>query len=370
VTGRHPQPHPTKLVSDLPATVPFVAPEALERQRGRPLRLRLGANESAFGISPAARQAMEAAVGDVSWYGDPESHDLRAALAERLGVSMEHMVVGSGIDDLLGLIVRTFLEPGETAVTSLGGYPTFAYHVAGYGGRLERVPYRDDRNDLEGLAEAANRSMASLVFLANPDNPTGTWHHADDVDAFARALPETCVLILDEAYVDFAPPGTSAAVDPDDPKVIRVRTFSKAHGMAGARIGYAVANAGAIDAFDRTRLHFGVNRVAQAGALASLHDEGFVASVVEEVARGRTDYEEVAIGIGLGTLPSATNFVAVDLGTPDRSEQVVEALLVQDVFVRRPGAPPLDRFIRVSVGTAEERAQFAEILRSVMAGLG
>jgi histidinol-phosphate aminotransferase len=365
-----PRPEPTRLIRDLPASVPFVAPEALERRTGRPLRLRLGANESAFGISERAREAMESTIDRVFWYGDPESHDLRAALAERLRVGVEHIVVGSGIDDLLGLVVRTFLEPGATAVTSLGGYPTFGYHVAGYGGRLDRVPYRDDRNDLEGLAEAAKQSSASLVFLANPDNPTGTWHNAERLVEFARALPEGCLLILDEAYVDFAPPGTSPAVDPDDRNVIRVRTFSKAHGMAGARIGYAVANAESIAAFDRVRLHFGVNRVAQAGALASLQDEPFVASVMQEVARGRSDYEMLATGMDLPTLPSATNFVAMDLETPDRSERVVDALLAQDVFVRRPGAPPLDRCIRVSVGTAQERALFAEIFGSVMGSLG
>jgi histidinol-phosphate aminotransferase len=331
--------------------------------------LRLGANESAFGISPRAREAMEAAIGQVSWYGDPESHDLRTALGERLDVGVENVVVGSGIDDLLGLIVRTFLEPGATAVTSLGGYPTFAYHVAGYGGRLERVPYRDDRNDLDGLAEAAERSDASLVFLANPDNPSGTWHTAEDVDALIRRLPEGCLLLLDEAYVDFALLGTSPPVDPDDPKVIRVRTFSKAHGMAGARIGYALANAETIAVFDRIRLHFGVNRVAQAGALASLQDQSFVVSVVQEVARGRADYEALAAGLGMPTLPSATNFVAMDLGSEDRAARVVGALLGEGVFVRRPAAPPLDRLVRVSVGTAGERALFGEILRSVMASL-
>jgi histidinol-phosphate aminotransferase len=312
---------------------------------------------------------MQAAVDAVHWYGDPESHDLRAALAERLAVGMEHVVVGSGIDDLLGLIVRTFLEPGANAVTSLGGYPTFAYHVAGYGGRLERVPYRDDRNDLDGLAGAARRSDASLVFLANPDNPSGTWHDADAVAGFARGLPAGCLLILDEAYVDFAPSETSPAIEPDDPNVIRVRTFSKAHGMAGARIGYAVTASETIGAFDRIRLHFGVNRVAQAGALASLEDEVFVTSVVQEVARGRADYEALGAELGIPTLPSATNFVAMDLGGEDRSAQVVEALLAEDVFVRRPGAPPLDRCIRVSVGTPDERALFAEVFRSVMARL-
>src|ERR1051326_7513974 len=145
----------TRLVAGLPPTVPFVAPEALERQSGRPIKLRLGANESNFGPSPRAKAAMREAIERAANYGDPESHELRQALARKHGVSMEQIVVGSGIDDLLGLVVRAFLDPGERVVTSLGAYPTFNYHVIGYGGALERVSYRNDQNDLQALAEMA-----------------------------------------------------------------------------------------------------------------------------------------------------------------------------------------------------------------------
>ncbi|MGH2486401.1 MAG: aminotransferase class I/II-fold pyridoxal phosphate-dependent enzyme, partial [Ktedonobacterales bacterium] len=222
----------TRLISSLPATVPFVAPEAIERMTGRPIALRLGANESTFGPSPKAIDAMCAAAARVSFYGDPESYELRQTLARHLGVGMEHLVIGCGIDDLLGLIVRVFLEPGETAVTSLGAYPTFNYHVAGYGGRIERVPYRDDRNNLDALAVAAARTGARLVFLANPDNPTGSWYSGDEVITFAETLQPDCLLLLDEAYCDFAPATAISPIDTDNPRVIRLRTFSKAHGMA------------------------------------------------------------------------------------------------------------------------------------------
>ena len=139
------RPPVTSLVRDLPATIPFVGPEALERQLGHALPLRLGANESAFGISPLARQAMQATLERVAWYGDPEAYDLRVDLARRHGVTPEEIRVGSGIDDLLGVAVRAFLDRGEVAVTSLGAYPTFNYHVAGYGGVLHRVPYQEGR---------------------------------------------------------------------------------------------------------------------------------------------------------------------------------------------------------------------------------
>jgi histidinol-phosphate aminotransferase len=287
------------------------------------------------------------------------------ALAGRHGVGLENIVIGCGIDDLLELIVRTYLEPGQTAVTSLGGYPTFAYHVAGYGGKLERVPYNDDRNDLAGLAEAANRSQARIVYLANPDNPSGSWVTAEEIGAFVDALPQDCLLLLDEAYSDFAPENALPPVDVSDPRVIRARTFSKAHGMAGARIGYALATDEIIAAFDKIRLHFGVNRVAQAGALASLQDTAHLESVVASVAEGRDEYAALARELGFTPLPSATNFVTMDVGGVERARALVAALAERGVFIRMPGAPPLDRCVRVTVGTPKERAEFAEILRAV-----
>src|SRR5262249_2496414 len=217
----------TRLVASLPATVPFVAPEAMERRRGRPFLLRLGANESTFGPSPRAKEAMRAPAELIANYADPESYELRAALATHQRVAMEQVVVGSGIDDLLGLVVRGFLDRGEVAVTSLGAYPTFNYHVAGYGGRLERIPYRDDRNDLETLADTARTTGARLVYLANPDNPSGSWHSAEALQAFVDGLPGRCLLLLDEAYVEFAPEEAVLPLDAENPRVIRLRTFSK-----------------------------------------------------------------------------------------------------------------------------------------------
>ncbi len=355
----------SRVVAELPATVPFVAPEALERRSGRPIKLRLGANESAFGPSPRAKDAMRAAVDQIAWYGDPESYLLREALARRHQVNMEQIVVGSGIDDLLGLAVRAFLEPGKQAVTSLGAYPTFNYHVFGYGASLERVPYRSDQNDLQALAETAARVEARLVYLANPDNPSGTWHTADDLRAFLDSLPGDCLLLLDEAYSDFAPPQAIPQIDASDPRVLRLRTFSKAYGMAGARIGYAIGDVETISAFEKIRLHFGVNLLAQAGALAALDDADYLKEIVEEVGKGRQEYVELARSLGLPSIPSAANFVAIDVDGPDRARALLAALAERDVFVRMPGAPPLDRCIRVTVGTAEQRAAFADVLREV-----
>jgi histidinol-phosphate aminotransferase len=360
------QPPFTTLVRSLPSNPPFVAPEAIERQRQQIFQLRLGANESPYGPSPAAQRAMSDAIGRAAWYGDPECFELREELARRLSVKIENVVVGSGIDDLLGLVVRTFLDFGDIAVSSLGGYPTFGYHVVGYGGRLREVPYLCGKNDLQGLVDAARCENARMVYLSNPDNPTGTWYEEGDLRTFRESLPPTCLLVLDQAYIEFAPRAAELSINVTDAGVISLRTFSKAHGMAGTRIGYGITSAQTIAAFNKLRLHFGVNRIAQSGALASLKDHAFVKKVVHAVAKGRQDYERLGRDLGLPTLPSATNFVALDVGSSQRADALVAQLLERDVFIRKPSVAPLNRYIRLSVGQSEDREVLADILRELL----
>lgn len=357
----------TKILRDMPPMTPFVGPETLERRRGEPFRYRLGANESAFGMSRKARDALAAEVDRASWYCDPEHWEIREKLATNLGVKPEHLVIGEGIDGLLGLIVRAFAEPGDAIVTSAGAYPTFNYHVLGYGARLEFVPYRADSwNDAEALAARAQATGAKLIYLANPDNPTGTFLGHGTIEHLIEAMPANCLLVLDEAYAEFAPPGDLVAMTPDDPRLIRLRTFSKAHGMAGLRIGYAIAATETVEAFDRIRLHFGVGRLSQIAAAASLDDPEFAASVVAEVAHGRAEYEALGVSLGVRTLPSLTNFVPFEFADGDQSDRIVALLDARGVFVRKPGVAPLDRFIRVTVGTAQEREGFADAFRDAV----
>jgi histidinol-phosphate aminotransferase len=358
----------TPVIEGLPATVPFVGPEALERRRGRPFRARIGANESVFGPSPLAVEAM-AQVAAESWmYGDPEVHELRAALAARHGVAPANVVVGEGIDGLFGYTVRLFVEPGAPVATSLGAYPTFNFHVAGYGGRLVTVPYRDDREDPDALAELATREGARLVFLANPDNPMGSWSEATAVQRLVDRLPPGCLLVLDEAYGDFAPPGTLPPLDVSNPQVLRYRTFSKAHGMAGVRVGYAIGEESVIAGFERIRNHFGVGRIAQAGALAALADVAHLAEVVQKVDEAKRRIASIAHTSGLVSLPSATNFVAVDCGGDGTfARRVLEELAARDVFVRMPGVAPLDRCIRVSAGLPADLDVLEEALPQALA---
>jgi histidinol-phosphate aminotransferase len=358
-----PSPPFTPLIESLPSAVPFVGPEAQERTRGRAFRARIGANESVFGPSPRAVAAMRAAAAEAWKYGDPENHDLKQALAAHHGVRAENIVVGEGIDGLFGYVVRLFVEPGVTVATSLGAYPTFNFHVNGFGGKLVAAPYLDDREDPDSLLDLAAREKARLVYFANPDNPMGSWWPAAAVQRLIDRLPEGAVLCLDEAYGEFAPEGTLPPVDISNPKVVRFRTFSKAHGMAGARIGYAIGAAEPIKAFDKIRNHFGVNRIAQAGALAALADRDHLAHVIARVARARERIAEIARDNGLTPLPSAANFVAIDCGRDGAfARGVLKELIDRDIFVRMPGVAPLDRCIRVSAGTDEDLAAFAEAL--------
>ncbi len=361
-------PRLTPLVDSLPANVPFVGPEAQERARGQPFRARLGANESLFGPSPLAVRAMQAAAAEVWMYGDPECHDLRAAIAAHHGVTPAHVVVGEGIDGLLGTLVRMTVAPGDAVVTSDGAYPTFGFHVAGFGGVLHKVPYRADHEDPAALLTKARETGARLVYLANPDNPMGSWHPGAAIAAMVEDLPEDRLLVLDEAYIDLAPPGTAPGIAADDPRVIRLRTFSKGYGMAGARVGYALAAPALIAAFDRVRNHFGVGRIVQAGARAALADAAHLARVQAQVAQARADFGAAARAAGLRPLPSATNFLTIDCGGDGGfAGAVLQGLLARGVFVRMPGVRPLDRCIRVSLGPPAALAVLAEALPQALA---
>lgn len=361
-------PRLTPLAASLPASVPFVGPEAQERAQGFPFKARLGANENVFGPSPRAIAAMQAAASEIWMYGDPESHDLRHALAAHHGVAPENIMVGEGIDGMLGYLARLTVAPGDKVVTSDGAYPTFNYHVAGFGGELVKLPYRDDREDLPALLARAGEVGAKLVYFSNPDNPMGSWWSGAEIEAMLSDIPEGALLVLDEAYIEFAPRDAVPQIAIDDPRVIRFRTFSKAYGMAGARVGYAMGTPDLINAFNKIRNHFGMNRAAQAGALAALADQQYLAENIASVTAAREEIGRIATENGLTALPSATNFVAIDCGSDGAfAKQVLDGLVARGIFVRMPFAAPGNRCIRLSCGPAEDLALFAEALPGALA---
>lgn len=362
----------TPLISALPATVPFVGPEAIERQRGLPVVARIGANESGFGPAPSVLAAIREKAGEIWKYNDPENFALKTALSAHLGLAPASIVVGEGVDDLLGLIVRLVIEPGMPVVTSFGGYPTFNFHVSGFGGRLVTTPYVDDREDLDGLLAAVKRENAPLVYFANPDNPMGSWWDADSIVAFARALPATTLLILDEAYCETAPEGSAPPANAfiDLPNVLRMRTFSKAYGLAGARVGYAFGTPETVLAFDKIRNHFGMPRLSTEAALAALADQAYLKDVVARIVSARERIGAIATANGLLPLASATNFVAIDCGRDGtHARAIVDGLMQHGVFIRMPGVAPLNRCIRVSTGLPADMDLFEQALPKVLKAL-
>ncbi len=361
-------PRYTQLAQSLPASVPFVGPETQERARGGPFQARIGANENVFGASPQALAAMADALQDSWMYGDPESHALRQALAEHHVIAPENIAIGEGIDALLGYLVRLIIEPGDRVVSSAGAYPTFNYHVAGFGGDLRLVPYQNDCENPAALLAEARKVDAKLIYLANPDNPMGTWHGADVIADMIAQIPPGCLLVLDEAYVEFAPEGTAPPLEPEQAGVIRMRTFSKAYGMAGARVGYGIGHADLITAFNKVRNHFGMCRVSQAGALAALGDRAHLTTVIGNVAGARQRIAEIGAANGLLALPSGANFVALDCGRNGGFARAVLAGLVKrGIFVRAPFVAPQDRCIRVSAGTNADLDAFAAALPAALA---
>ena len=364
------RPRFTALVDSLPATVPFVGPEALTRRTGHAITARIGANENVFGPSPKAIAAIKQAAAGSWQYGDPENHDLKHALAKHHGIAPECITIGEGIDGLFGYAVRLFLNPGDPVASSFGAYPTFNYHVAGFGGRLLTTPYVNDHEDPDSLLELARREKARILYFANPDNPMATWWPATTVARLMAETPAGCMLMLDEAYGDFAPEGTMPPLEPARFNVLRFRTFSKAYGLAGMRVGYCIGHPEVIAAFDKIRNHFGMTRPGQAAALAALADQPWLAEVKRKVALAREQIYAIASANGLTAIPSAANFVAVDCGRDGTfARAVVDGLLQHGIFIRMPGVAPQNRCIRISAGTPAELNRLAAALPGVLAAL-
>lgn len=362
------QPPYTRVLAELDIRPPFVGPKELERRRGKPYKARLGANECLFGVSPAALALVAERAHETALYSDPTNKELCDALASLWSRPRADIVVAEGIEGLLHLFVRGCVDGGDVAVTSRGGYPSFDFYVQGCGGRLVHVPYLpSSENDLTGLADTACRHEAKLVYLANPDNPTGGLLPASDINALIERIPKDCLLLLDEAYADFAGADCLLPREASWPNVVRMRTFSKLYGLAGARVGYALADPALIVALDRIRQHFAVSKLAQEMALAALSDHAWVADVLARTAEGREHYRALAEDLGFTTLPTAANFVAFDFGDAWRAKAVTEWLEANDVFVRRPTDAPLDRLIRITVGPPETRAYLAEVLQAAPA---
>ena len=343
----------TKIADQLPTSIPFVGPESQEREYLFSFSARIGANESVFGPSKKVIKAINDQTKEIWKYGDPENYELVQKLSEFYNLPKENIIIGEGIDGLLGNLVRLFVEPGDNVVSSLGAYPTFKYHVDGFGGNMLQVPYKEYYEDLDGLLIAARKHNAKIVYLSNPDNPMGTFYSKDDVQGFINRIPDDTILCLDEAYSDFVDKRELATIDIDRENIIRFRTFSKAYGLAGIRVGYGIGNKKLSQAFNKVRNHFGVNRLGQIAARAALEDQAYLRRVLKKVDQSKKEIVSIFEKAGFSSLPSRTNFVAINSGGDGEfTRRLMTRLIQEKIFVRMPSVNPLNSFIRITAGSA------------------
>ncbi|WP_111411973.1 pyridoxal phosphate-dependent aminotransferase [Billgrantia lactosivorans] len=332
---------------------PFPGIKVLERRLGREIPHRLGSNEGLDMPHRALRERFgDAMVEHVYCYGDAEALGVRQWLAALYGVPLEATLVDAGADSLIALALRMVATPGCTVVSAGGTYPTFGYFAQGQGCRLIERPYREAPGllapDLEALLASAHEHAARLVYVANPDNPSGHLHGDDEIRRLRAELPEDCWLLLDEAYHDFRDDARSAYGREVLPGVIRLRTLSKAHGLAGLRIGYAIAEPETLAMLMKVRIHYAVSTLTQAAAETVLDHHAEVEAHIRDVKQRRERLARHFRDLGAEVLPSATNFIAIRLPSAELAGRLNQQLLEAGRLIARPAHPDLGHVLRIS----------------------
>jgi histidinol-phosphate aminotransferase len=364
----HPGLLATAAVRALSPYVPGKPISELEREYGVTDIVKLASNENPYGPSPAAIAAMHAAVASAWLYPDGSAHELKQALATHLGVPAPAVTVGNGSNELLLMLAETFLNAQCSAVCSQYGFAIYPLVIRATGAHcleapacapVAAMPYG---HDLAAMARAI-RTDTRLVFIANPNNPTGTWVAHDALRSFIEACPSHALVVLDEAYFEFATLSGCPSVLPwvaDHPNLVVLRTFSKGYGLAGLRVGYAVSHPEVADAMNRYRPAFNVSNVAQSAAIAALGDQAHVQAAARRIVAER---ERMAAGLrtlGVPFAPSAGNFLMVEAGAG--APRIYEQLLRGGVIVRPIGGYGLPRHLRISVGLPEHNDRLLRLL--------
>ena len=340
--------------------------EELERELGIHDAIKLASNENPLGPSDRVQKAIADALATLNRYPDGSGFYLRQALAKKHGFMPDNLVLGNGSNELIELLMRAFLRPGDEAVVPHPSFVVYPMIVQAAGGIRVMVMLKDYRLDLEAMARAIT-PMTKVVFIANPNNPTATMVTADEVEHFMSRVPERTIVVFDEAYIEFALgpdfPETLAYVK-QGRKVVVLRTFSKASSLAGLRVGYGVADADAIALMNRIRQPFNVNSLAQAGALAALEDDSHILECVRMIEAGRAFLYEELKALGVRYVPSRANFILVDVGRS--AAEIYQKLLHQGVIVRPLTPFGMESALRVTVGTPEENRRLVKALRTVL----
>lgn len=343
---------PDHLTGDGP-TNPFPGIRVLERRLGREIPHRLGSNEGLDMPHRALREHFgDAMVEHAYCYGDSEALGVRQRLADQQGLPVDALLVDAGADSLIALALRTVAEAGTTVVATAGTYPTFGYFARGQGCELVEIPYEESPGriapDLDALVDAARHSRARLVYLANPDNPTGHLHGDDAIRHLREALPDDCWLLLDEAYHDFREDPETPFAREVLPGVIRLRTLSKAHGLAGLRIGYAIAEPETLAMMMKVRIHYAVSTLTLAAAEVVLDHPEETRDHIAAVHERRARLAEHLSGLGADVLPSATNFIGIRMPSAELAERVNRELLEAGRLIARPAHPGLAHVLRIT----------------------
>jgi histidinol-phosphate aminotransferase len=340
--------------------------EELERELGIQDAIKLASNENPLSPSDRVQRAITDVLAGLNRYPDGSGYYLRQALARRHDVEPEQIVLGNGSNELIELVVRTFLRPGDEALVPHPSYVVYPMIVQAAGGIRVMVMLKDHRIDLEAMARAIT-PLTKVVFIANPNNPTATIVTADEVAHFLAKIPERTIVVFDEAYIEFAQgpdfPDTLAHVA-QGRKVMVLRTFSKAASLAGLRVGYGVADADAIALMNRIRQPFNVNALAQAAALAAIDDEAHTLECVRMIEAGRHYLYEEFSALGVKYVPSRANFILVDVGRS--AADIYQRLLKAGVIVRPLTPFGMESALRITVGTPQENRRLIKALRVVL----
>ncbi len=345
--------------------------EELEREYGVSDIIKLASNENPLGPSPAAITAMTAALPDVWLYPDGNGFTLKEKLAARHGVAMENITLGNGSSDVLEFAVRAFVTVEDEVLFSEHAFALYPILTQAVGGRAVAVPAKNWGYDLDALKTAITE-RTKVIFIANPNNPTGAWVGAGELESFIKSVPEHVLVVIDEAYYDYANyPGTGAEDYPQTlewveryPNLMVARTFSKSYGLAGLRVGYAISHPQVADLMNRVRPPFNVNSIALAAATAALDDDAHLTASVEMNAAGLKQLYAAFEAMGLTYIPSVGNFISVDVGRS--GSEVFEALLHEGVIVRPVANYGMPNHIRVTVGTEKDNARFIAALKKVL----
>ncbi|WP_426110878.1 histidinol-phosphate transaminase [Massilia sp. PWRC2] len=331
--------------------------------------VKLASNENPFGVPESSRQAMAAAVAELGRYPDANGFALKAALSTRYAVPADWITLGNGSNDILEIAAHAFVAAGQSVIYSQYSFAVYALATQGVGARAIVVPATDYGHDLDAML-AAIAPDTRLIFIANPNNPTGTFIPAARMQAFLDQVPAQVIVVLDEAYNEYLAAEhqfESAEWVRSYPNLLVSRTFSKAYGLAGLRVGFAIAQPGLTDLMNRIRQPFNVNSLAQAAAVAALNDSAFLAQGAANNSAGYRQFVEAFDALGLEYVPSFGNFVLVRVGDdPEAGARVNLALLKLGVIVRPVGNYGLPNWLRVSIGLPAENAVFIAALNSVM----